>query len=191
MEITFRTVMEILGKPQEHVEKSIKEYVEKLKKDEAYEILSVDFAEIKKQEKQELWASFAELEIKVKEVTQIVNFCIDYMPSLIEIIEPKELTFKDVELSQFLNDLQAKLHGIDMVAKQVKMENDMLKNNTAGLLKNYLTILLTQKEFTADQLAQLTGVKKDRLEDFLDQLIDEGKIDLKGEVYYLKKEDGQ
>jgi len=49
MEILFRTVLEVLGKPKEHVEKSMKEFVEAIKKnDKQYQVVKEEFAEIKK-----------------------------------------------------------------------------------------------------------------------------------------------
>ncbi|MBT4936253.1 hypothetical protein HOL21_01275 [Candidatus Woesearchaeota archaeon] len=183
--ITFRTVIEILGKPQEHVEKSIKEYVKKLKDDDKYEVLEEEFADIKKQEDQDLWATFAELEVKTSSLQDLSAFCFEYMPSLMEIIEPKKMNLTDSNVSEFLSDLQSKLHQIDMVAKHVKMENDMLKKSINSLLKNYIVVLLRPRNLTADQLSKLTGVAQDKLEDFLDQLIDEGRIDLKEGIYFL------
>jgi hypothetical protein len=38
-------------------------------------------------------------------------------------------------------------------------------------------------------MSKLTGVDKDRLEDYLDHLIDEGKIDLEEDVYFLVEEE--
>ena len=58
---------------------------------------------------------FAELEVKTASLTHIINFCFEYMPSLIEIIEPYELKISSADVSSFLNDLQAKLHGVDML----------------------------------------------------------------------------
>jgi len=102
-----------------------------------------------------------------------------------EIIEPKKMNLTDSNVSEFLSDLQSKLHQIDMVAKHVKMENDMLKKSINSLLKNYIVVLLRPRNLTADQLSKLTGVAQDKLEDFLDQLIDEGRIDLKEGIYFL------
>jgi len=93
----------------------------------------------------------------------------------------------EIELSDFLSDLQAKLHGIDMVAKQVHMENDLLKRNMGALLGNYITLLLRSANMDAKQLSDLTGLEKSKLEDFMDRLIDKGKVDLKGTIYSLKK----
>ena len=187
--IHFRTVIEVMGKPREHIEKSINTYVENLKKNKEYEVISEEFAEIKKDDEQEMWTTFVELEVKTAKILNLSAFCFDYMPALIEVLSPKELHLRDVELSTFLNDLQAKLHQVDMVAKQVKAENDFLKKNMGGLLKNYVTVLLRGRGLTSEQLSQLMGMHKDKLEDFLDQLIDEGKIDLKEGVYYLQKKE--
>jgi len=185
--IVFRAVMEVMGKPKDHVEFSMKKYLQNLKEDKNYEVVTEDLAELKKQDDSELWMIFAELEINTEKVDDLVNFCFDYMPSLIEIIEPRELSLDALEVSNFLNDLQAKLHSVDMVAKQLKTENDILKHNTGSLLKNYITVLLGQQNLTSEQLSSLTGVNKDKLEDYLDSLIDEGRIDLKDEIYVLKK----
>lgn len=185
--LTFRAVLEVLGKPQEHVEESIKQYVQQLKADKRFKVLHEQIAEVKKQEDQDLWAIFAELEVKTDALQNLTIFCLDYMPSLIEIIEPPQLTITDIQLSEFLNDLQAKLHQIDLLAKHVKIENDHLKQNLGGLLNNYIQILLKQANLGSEQLSKLTGVPQDQLEDYLDQMMDAGKIDLKEGIYFLKE----
>ena len=185
--ILFRAVIEVLGRPEEHVEKSLKGFVDKLKKDEDFKVDSEDYAEIKKQDEQDLWAGFAEIEASTNNVDNLIRFCFDYMPSMIEIIEPKELKLTEMDVSHFLNSLQARLHNIDMIAKQVKFENNQLNKNMAGLLRNYLLVLLSSKGFDANQLSKLTGVNQDKLEDYLDKLIDEGRIELKDGIYSAKK----
>jgi len=185
--ILFRVVIEVMGKPKEHVESSMKKYLQNLKENKDYRVVSEELAELKKQDDSELWMIFAELELETEKAGNLINFCFDYMPSLIEIIEPKELSLGALEMSHFLNDLQAKLHSVDMIAKQLKIENDMLKHNTGSLLKNYITVLLGPQNLTSEQLSELTGVNKDKLEDYLDNLIDEERIDLKEGIYVLKK----
>ncbi len=187
--ILFRAIIEVLGKPREHVDASMKGYLQKLRDDKKYTIMSEVLADLQKQENSDLWMVFAELEIKTSSLDDIINFCFDYMPSIIEILEPAQLTLSDGETSNFLNDMQAKLHYVDMLAKQLKTENDSLKINLAALLKNYITVLLGKGELTSQQLSKLTGVEKDKLEDFLDKLIDEGRIDLKDKLYFLKKKE--
>lgn len=185
--ILFRTVIEVLGKPMEHVDSTIKGYVQKLKENKRYQLVKEELAELKKHEESELWMAFAELEIKTNGVAEIIDFCFDYMPSIIEIIEPEELQLDSLDVSSFLNDLQAKLHGVDMLAKQMKMENQLTNSSLAALLNNYILLLLRDNNFTSAQLAKFTGMNVDVLEDYLDKMIDKGKIDMKEGIYFLKE----
>ena len=187
--VTFRTVIEVLGKPKEHVEQSLKNFVEKLKADEKYEVKREDFAPAKEHTEKDLWAAFVELEVSTVSLEDISKFCFDFMPAVIEVIEPKQVTLQDDELSHFLNALQAKLHTVDMVAKQIKMENDFLKEGMQALAVNYILILLKSKKMTSKELSKLTGIQKDRIEDLLDSLIDKGEIDLEEEHYYIKQKE--
>ncbi len=189
MLITFRAVIEVLGKPQQHVEKAMRDLLQQLRQDQQYKVLRQGLGAVKKREEAELWTTFAELEIKTDRLEAMASFCFEYMPSIIEILEPKELAVSEGELSQFLNDLQAKLHQVDMVAKQLRMESDIWRRNLGALLRNYVIVLLKQGNLDANMLSRLTGVDKDKLEDFLDQLIDEGRIDLKEGIYFLKKKE--
>ena len=185
--ILFRVVVEVLGKPKEHVDSTLKGYLQKLKENSRYEVLKEDLAELKQHEESELWMAFAELEIKTAGVTEIIDFCFDYMPSLIEIIEPEELQLDSLAASSFLNDMQAKLHGVDMLAKQMKIENKLTNNSLAKLLNNYIIVLLRNNNLTSKQLSAYTGMNIDVLEDYMDKMIDEGKIDLKDGIYFLKE----
>jgi hypothetical protein len=187
--IVFRAVIEVLGTPKEHVEKAIHDYIGKLKEDKEFKVVKADFADVQKQEKQELWSTFADLEIETSKVTNLLNFCFDYMPSSLEVLEPDNLAYENIELSSVLNDLMVKLHGVDMVAKQAKLESDHVRNDLFALLKRFIFVLLQNNNLTATSLSRMTGVKQDRLEDFLDTLIDEGWVDLKEGIYFLKKEE--
>ena len=184
--ILFRAVIEIIGRPQEHVEASLREYLEQLKKNKSYQVVQEEVAPAKKQEKEEFWSAFAELEIRVAKVEDLTAFCFDYMPSMVEIVEPEKLNLSDAHLTLLFNDLQTKLHQVDMVAKQTKMENDHLKVNFNSLLKNYVRVLLGAGAKSAEQLSKLTGVPQEQLADFLDSQIDQGKVDLKEGFYSLK-----
>jgi len=180
-------MIEVLGKPKEHVEQAIRTYIERIKKDERYQVQREEFAEVKKQES-ELWATFAELEIETKDLQHLISFCFDYMPAAIEILEPTKIELTDKECSDFFSDLQSKLHQVDMIAKQVKLENDHSNANLSKLLRNYLVILLGERNLTLEQLHKFTGMKEQVLGDFLDRLIDEGLIKMEEGIYRLNPE---
>lgn len=187
--ILFRAVIEVLGKPKEHVEEAFQSYIKDLKADKRYKIVTEDYAEIKKQEQEEMWSTFAELEIKAAKLDDLIFFCFNYMPSMIEIVEPSELMVSDVDFSKVLNDLQAKLHHLGIITKQMKAENEFLHRNMGALLKNYVHLLLSKEKMNSERLSRFTGLAKDKMEDFLDQLIDKGEIDLEEGLYSLKKKE--
>src|SRR3989338_2249754 len=113
--ILFRTVLEVVGRPKNYIETALQEYLTKLKGDQNYKVVSEEIAEVEKQGKDEMWMTFVELEVKTSHVDKIIGFCFDYMPSLIEVLEPSELVSSNAALSSLFNDLQARLHQVDMV----------------------------------------------------------------------------
>src|SRR3989338_8048221 len=111
--IRCKIIIEMLGKPKEHVEKTLKMYIDKVREDSSLIVLNADFADA--QEKGNLWTTFAELEMIIKGIPKLIAFCFDYMPSSIEILKPEEFTMKKSTIEDFINDLQARLHEVDKV----------------------------------------------------------------------------
>lgn len=177
--IRCRTIIEVLGKPKEYVEDSIRQYVEHIKEDSELVILNEDYSEIKEQGK--LWSKFVELDLVIKGTKKLIGFCFEYMPSSIEVTKPEQLVMSNIELSNFLNDLQARLHNVDMIVKQLKAESDFLKQNMNAIIHNAILICLKVSKLSLEQLSQVTGVDKKELEIFVEKLLKENKI---------KKEDG-
>ena len=183
LHIRCRTIIEVLGKPKEYVEKSINEYVEHIKNDSELVALNEDYSETEEQGK--LWSKFVELELVIKGTRKLISFCFEYMPSSLEVLKPEHLTLTNPELSNFLNDLQARLHNVDMIVKQSRAENDFLKRNLNALLHNAILICLKVSNLNLEQLAQVTGVDKKELETFTGKLLKENKIKKEGEVFSL------
>jgi len=183
--IRCKTIIEVLGKPKEHVEKTIKEYVEKIKQDPDLIILKEEFADTKQQDK--FWSTFAELEMVVKGIPKLIGFCFDYMPSSIEIIKPDELKMNSKETADFLNDLQARLHNLDMMVKQLKNENTFLKRNMDKIIKNIILVSLTKAKLNKEQLSKATGIEEKELKIFLNKLIEEKAIKKEDDLYSLAK----
>jgi hypothetical protein len=182
--IHFSSIIEVLGKPKEHVKETIKQYVEKIKKNKNFTILDEQYSEPKEQD--DLFSTFVELEALAKNSAEILFFCFDYMPSSIEIIQPEEITYRKNEFSGFLNDMQARLHAIDMALKQYKSRNTMLIKNSAVLLRNMVIITLEKDEKTIEEITKKIGIKKEQLENVLNVMIKENRIKKKGKKYGLK-----
>ena len=181
--IRCMTIIEVLGKPKEYVENAIKEYVEHIKEDSELVVLNEDYSDIKEQGK--LCSKFVELDLVIKGTRKLIGFCFEYMPSSIEVVKPEHLTMTNPELSNFLNDLQARLHSVDMVVKQLKAENDFLKHNMNAILHNAILICLKVSKLSLEQLSQITGVDKKELEVFVEKLLKENKIKKENNLYIL------
>ena len=124
MEIRARVIIEILGSPVEHVEKTIKDVVNELEK-KKIKILKKEVSEPEKVDK--FYSSFAEVEFKCSDLDALLDVCFDFMPSVVEIIEPDEFRFDPKVLEDFLNDLLARLHRNSMVMRNLHAENVLMK----------------------------------------------------------------
>ena len=181
--IRCRTIIEVLGKPKEYVESSLKEYVEHIKKDHGLVVLNEEYSEIKEQEN--LWSKFVEIDLVIKGTAKLISFCFEYMPSSIEVMKPEHLIMTNHELSNFLNDLQARLHNVDMIVKQQKAENDFLRANMNAVIHNAVIICLKVASLSLEQLSQITGVDIKELEIFVEKLLKENKIKKENDLYSL------
>lgn len=181
--IRCKTIIEVLGKPKEYVEDALKQYIEHIKGDSELVVLSEDYSEAKEQGK--LWSKFVELDLVIKGTAKLIGFCFEYMPSSIEIDKPERLVMSNSELSGFINDLQARLHNVDMTVKQLSAENNFLKQNMNATIHNTIVICLKIGNFSLEQLSEITGIDKKELETFMEKLLKENKIKKEDSIYSL------
>ena len=97
--ILLRCLLEVVGKPKEHIEQAIRGYIDGLKKDERYELGKHKISEAIKQEEEEYWSVFADLEVGADNLEELTAFCLEYMHSQIEIIYPKEMKINEADLA--------------------------------------------------------------------------------------------
>lgn len=185
--IRCSTILEILGKPKEHVEKTIRDYVQKLRDDDAYVVLSEKFSEAEEQEESKMWSAFVELEMLCKGLESVVRFCFEYMPSSIEIDKPDRMEVSSTITNRTFNDLMARLHKVDMIVKQLKNENDFLRQNLRTSIKNLIAVSLGAAPMTREQLVKATGIGEDQIGPFIEELEKEEKIRNDGERYVLNR----
>ena len=120
--ILARAIFEILGSPKDHVEDTMKLVLDKIKEIEDVEIKSSETHEAKEVEGK-LFSTFSEVEVQVKDIEVLMNICFNFMPSSVEILEPGKLLTDSNKLSNFFNDLLARLHKYDMLVKNLNAQN--------------------------------------------------------------------
>jgi len=126
-------IIEILGRPADHVKESMESLVDVLGKVKGIEIVKKEIHEPKEIEKKNLFTTFAEVELLTENFKRLTDLIFEYMPSSIEIIEPQEARMNINEANNFVNDITARLHKYDAVAKTLIMQNRILQAKIVGL----------------------------------------------------------
>ena len=182
--IRIKTILEVLGKPKEFIKERIDEYIRKIKEDENLMIISEDISDTKKEEG-DVFSIFAEIELVIKGMSNLVGFCLDYMPSSIEILKPEKFDFEQRDFTNFVNDMLAKLHRTDMIAKKLGTENNILKKNMNSLIVNNLLVLIRLGINKSDTIAKATGIDENEVKVFLGKLEERKRIKKEDSVYKI------
>lgn len=178
--IVAKAIIEMMGSPKEHLEKTMRMYLDKI---EEKDITVRDEHVSDAEEKDDMFSMFADLEIEAKDAGALMYFCFDYMPTSVEIIEPDQIVFDSRDFTSFINDLQTKLHQTDMIVKNISAENQLIKKNGIILLRNIIMLQLRRSPNDLEGLAKISGVPEDNLKKVLDQMVKDGKIKKDGELY--------
>jgi len=126
-------IIEIAGKPANYVTKVFDGVLKNLAKEKGIEIIKKKVHKVKKIE--EVFSTFAEIEMLVMNMKRLVDITFDYMPSSVEITEPVTLKLELNDVNGLINDLAAKLHRYEQMSKQLSFENEILKNQLAEARK--------------------------------------------------------
>ena len=180
--VRARIIIEMLGSPKEHLEKTLHDYVAKLKKEPTLKFEKEDYAEANARE-EGLFAAFVELELTFKDIAHLLAFCFDAMPSSVEILSPLEFAFAAKDFEGLLNDLQARLHTVDLALKNLKATNKILDTNAMNVLHNFIIRELSNGSNTIAELSKTVGIQPDKLEPYLEMLINNKRIARTGETY--------
>ena len=116
-------IIEVAGRPPEHLLESIKAHIDKLAATKGLSLVNTKISEPRKMEDEEdLYTSFAEVEITVGSFSQLIEIIFDYMPSSVEIMDPEDINFNCQEATMFANDLAGRLHRYDEIAKIAQLQ---------------------------------------------------------------------
>jgi hypothetical protein len=172
-QILARVIIEMLGAPKEHITQVMKDYIARVKESEHLDVIKDYTAQA--EQKDNLFSIFSELEIWFPDLNLLVDFCFEVMPSSVEIIEPESFKLRSSEISGILNDVQSRMHTVDMTIKDLKAKSSILEKNGLNLLANLIALSL-KKPKTLNEISIDVGIDKMQLEPFLKNLLENGKI---------------
>ncbi|MEK6868162.1 MAG: hypothetical protein AABX98_05055 [Nanoarchaeota archaeon] len=183
-QIKARVIIEMLGAPKEHIEETLKLYIEKIKTQEKDIVVrNIEYGDPK--EVDTLFSVFAELELDFTNMKTLTYFCFDYMPSSIEVFEPSEFSYTANDYTDFLNDLQARLHKFDMLIKNLSAENKVIKKNGLTLARNTVLACVESGPKTLLEISKRSGMPEEHIKKFVNILVKEEKIKEKDGKYSL------
>jgi|SRR3989338_9035278 len=127
MVFTVRAIIEVLGMPEKHVLEVIEKVIEKLKNEKG---ITLEKQEITKPElvKEKYYAAFTEVEVKIINMTLLLQFCYDYLPTSIEIIDTEKISMSAREFSNAINDSLIRLHQYNITITNLIQKNKELVN---------------------------------------------------------------
>tara|TARA_Y100000310_G_C20702941_1_gene831762 strand:- start:11429 stop:11905 length:477 start_codon:yes stop_codon:yes gene_type:complete len=131
--IKVRAILEIMGTPREHVDKTMDMVIGKVKECKSIEIFDSKLHDSKEVEGKPFWSKFTEFELGFNNEEDIFGFCFDFMPSSLEILEPSKFSFDKDILEGMYNDLLARLHQYDMMLKNIHSQNLVMKKELEKL----------------------------------------------------------
>ena len=184
--LLVKVILEVLGAPKEHVEKTLKSVIEKIKEDQSLTVIKGKVFKAKQQEESKFFSMFSEMELLFNSFADLAAFCLDYLPSSVEILEPNDLKTDSRDITGILNDLLAKLHNVDMVMKSIQAKSMVLEKNSLNLLKQIVVLSLKQGNKSVEELSKATGITEKSLEPFLKNYLKEDMIMKVGKKYALK-----
>jgi len=129
MEIKALFIFEIMGRPPEHIKNTLGELVDKLGEQKGINIIRKEIHEpklVEKENVQNLFTTFAEVELIADNLNLIFDIALNMLPSHVEILAPKELEFKNFDLSSVVSNLCVKIHKYDELSKISLMEKNSL-----------------------------------------------------------------
>ena len=125
--IKANIIMEIMGRPPEHIKEALNTVVVKMGSEKGVLVLNKKYHEPKEMEKaKNLFTTFAEIDIEFDNLERFFSILMGYMPSNVEVYQPGNFKFDLYEINSLGNFILSKLHRYDEIAKQVIFERDIL-----------------------------------------------------------------
>lgn len=123
-----RLILEILGRPAEHVTEALKMIVEKISKEKGVKILEKNIHDpVAVKDARDLFTSFTEIVIECDSLSSFFGIVFAYMPANIELIEPLELNIRNDEFTALANRIIQRLHNYDAIARRLIVDNQELR----------------------------------------------------------------
>lgn len=125
--VKAKLIIEIMGRPAEHLFKALNELVDKLGTEKGISFINKSLNEPKAIEKAPgFFTSFADLEMEFDSLNHFFNIVFNYMPAHVEIYEPEKFKVEAFSLNEIANYIVSRLHRNEGIMKTLMGEREIL-----------------------------------------------------------------
>lgn len=125
--IQANIVIEILGRPPEHIKEGLNTIITKMGSEKGLKVLEKKYHEpIPVKDSKDLHTAFAEVTLELETLDDYFAMLYAYMPAHAEVISPENLALNNIGLNDMSNKMLARLHEYDEIAKVIKNELDIM-----------------------------------------------------------------
>jgi|TARA_Y100000034_G_scaffold135720_1_gene208775 hypothetical protein len=129
-------IVEVIGKPPKHLIETLENITKQIDEEKGVVVKGKKISEPTPMEKHKgFYMSFAELEMEVEEILQLVILMFKYMPANVEIISPELIALTNNSWGDILSELSRRLHGYDEIARVVQVEKEILEKKLREILE--------------------------------------------------------
>ena len=130
-------ILEVLWRPPEHLTETLEDLIGKIDSEPNVSVISKKINEpVLMKDRKDFYTNFAEIEIEVEEIVQLVMLMFKYMPANVEVISPELIVLSNNGWNEVLNELIRKLHGYEEIARIIQIEKTVLENKLREFLRS-------------------------------------------------------
>lgn len=185
--ISATAVVEIVGRPKEHVEKILNDVSSKID-EQGYKTERVEVMDVEELEDEKgLFSGFFEADLQLKNHEQLFGFIQDFNPTSIEVSDPEDFEMSLADYNALVTTVAATVQQYDQLLKQRIAESAALKERVDLLARNIIMLSVARAPKRIGVIAAETGLAEEPLKKYLGLLIKYGHVRLDGEVYSVIK----
>jgi hypothetical protein len=126
--ITAILMLEMMGRPKEHLVETLEGFVKQIDSEKNVTVTNSKIQEpALVKDKEDLFTTFAEIEVEVAEFGNLAMLMFKYMPAHVEVIEPEKLEVGNNIASEVLSEITRRLHKYEELTRLMQMEMQVAK----------------------------------------------------------------
>ncbi len=130
-------ILEIIGKPPEHLVKTLEEIVKRIDEEKGVRVISKKINEpVLMKDNKEFYTTFAEIDLEVENILYLTIIMFKYMPAHVEVVEPELIALTNSGWTDILSELTRRLHAYDEVSRVIQLQNSKMQKKLKELMDN-------------------------------------------------------